>query len=519
MKKIKVIKMKKNCSIIILLIFSSTFTFGQIPPYVPINGLVAWFPFNGNANDESIYNHQVTANGPNTTTDRFGAIDRAYQFDGVSDKISVTDNVVPDFDFIQFSISIWALKDNQTIFFPGIISRCQANNIGWYLYANSGLSDSIDFSGAISTGNYFNATGAPAPVNQWVHYVCTFSPGLQQLYINGVLTGVDNNPGSIFNVVGDILIGFKTGGSYWGGKIDDIAIYNRVLSQSEITGLYNACSLAISAQPSDQTVSAGSAVQFIVATPNGLATLQWQLDAGAGFVNLSNAGAFSGVFTDTLTVSNTTSAMNNYKFRCVLTDTSGCTVTSDFAILTVCNSSITQQPQDQAVYVNDNAIFTIGYTAGAPLYQWQENSGFGFLNLTNGGAYSGVNTNALTVSNVTLAMDNYLYRCLVADSTACNDSSIAATLMVLSGNGINEITQLNSFFIYPNPATDFFTIHSDAELQNGQIEIFNLLGDKKYSDELNGTRKKINIQNFAQGVYFVKAYKEGKSKIRILVVQ
>jgi hypothetical protein len=508
--------MKKYVPLIVALFLLNSFADAQIPPYVPINGLVAWFPFNGNANDESGYNHQVTANGPNTTTDRFGVADRAYEFDGVSDKISVVDNVVPNFDFIQFSISIWAFKDNQTIFFPGIISRCQPNNIGWYLYANSGLSDSIDFSGAISTGNYYNAFGAPAPIIQWVHYVCTFSPGLQKLYINGILVGTDNNPGAVFNAIGDIQIGFKTGGSYWGGKIDDIAIYDRVLSQSEITGLYNACSLGIIVQPLDQTISVGGTAQFMVSTPDTLATFQWQLDAGAGFVNLSNAGAFSGVFTNTLTVSNTTGIMNGYKFRCVLVDTSGCSVNSNFGILTVCNSSIIQQPQDQTVFVNDNAVFTVSYTAISPLYQWQENSGLGFINLTNTGLYSGTSTSNLTISNVTLAMNNYLYRCLVSDSTACSDTSNSATLIVSTGIGIDEISQTNSFIIYPNTTSNFFTIICNSNMLNANIEILNILGDKMYQAKIIDKRQTFNIEGLPSGIYCVKM--NNKSEVKKLII-
>ena len=114
--------MKKFYAAIIILFCEYTITRAQIPAYVPTNGLVAWLPFNGNGNDESALNHQVTVIGVNLTTDRFGTNDRAYIFNGVNDKIEITDNVVPDFDFIQFSVSVWALKDNQTIFFPGIIS-------------------------------------------------------------------------------------------------------------------------------------------------------------------------------------------------------------------------------------------------------------------------------------------------------------------------------------------------------------------------------------------------------------
>ena len=61
----------------------------QVPSYVPTNGLVGWWPFNGNANDESGNGNNGTVNGATLTTDRFGNADKAYSFDGVDDFINV----------------------------------------------------------------------------------------------------------------------------------------------------------------------------------------------------------------------------------------------------------------------------------------------------------------------------------------------------------------------------------------------------------------------------------------------
>ena len=69
----------------------STLTFGQnVPSYVPTNGLVGWWPFNGNANDESGNGNNGTVNGATFTTDRNGASNNAYNFDGQSSFIEVT---------------------------------------------------------------------------------------------------------------------------------------------------------------------------------------------------------------------------------------------------------------------------------------------------------------------------------------------------------------------------------------------------------------------------------------------
>ena len=64
-----------------------------MPNYVPTNGLVGWWPFNGNANDESANNNNGIINGPVLTTDRDGNANSAYDFNGTTDFIEVADNV------------------------------------------------------------------------------------------------------------------------------------------------------------------------------------------------------------------------------------------------------------------------------------------------------------------------------------------------------------------------------------------------------------------------------------------
>lgn len=62
-----------------------------VPNYVPTNGLVSYYGFNGNANDCSGNSNNGTVNGATLTTDRFGNTNSAYSFNGTSDYISIHD--------------------------------------------------------------------------------------------------------------------------------------------------------------------------------------------------------------------------------------------------------------------------------------------------------------------------------------------------------------------------------------------------------------------------------------------
>jgi hypothetical protein len=100
--------MKHTITLVFLLL--TTITLAQIPSYVPSNGLVGWWPFNGNANDESGNGNNGTVNEATLTTDRFGVTDNAYHLDGIGDNILVSNNFF-DNGWTDWTISVWYFLD------------------------------------------------------------------------------------------------------------------------------------------------------------------------------------------------------------------------------------------------------------------------------------------------------------------------------------------------------------------------------------------------------------------------
>ncbi len=70
-------------------IFTFEFAQAQLPTYLPTNGLAGWWPFNGNANDESGNGNNGVVNGAALTIDRFGNVGKAFEFDGLDDNVLV----------------------------------------------------------------------------------------------------------------------------------------------------------------------------------------------------------------------------------------------------------------------------------------------------------------------------------------------------------------------------------------------------------------------------------------------
>jgi hypothetical protein len=94
--------------------------------------------------------------------------------------------------------------------------------------------------------------------------------------------------------------------------------------------------------------------------------------------------------------------------------------------------SISMSPSDSTC--QSPATFTVVAGGAGLTYQWQENAGAGFVNLMNGGPFSGVTTATLTITNATAGMQGYTYQCVVSGTCAPPATSNAATLDVDTAN-------------------------------------------------------------------------------------
>jgi hypothetical protein len=347
-------KIKKTLYTLIAMIGFANFTMAQVPSYVPTNGLVAWYPFTGNANDASGNGNNGTNNGATLTSDRFGNNNKAYSFDG-NDWI----RTVSDFDQASRTICAWFKIEAYSNSIMEIINNdnSQLNN-GHTIF--SILSN--------NTLNLQSGTGGvrvnPPVINSWYFVSVTRDNVSTKYYVNGQILQVDQNGNMKSNnsISQNLRIGVsRVDENYFVGQIDDIGIWNRALTQQEITALYTAidCIDTITKQPTNQMVNINTNASFIVATTDSLATYQWQTDVGMGFQNISSAGQFNGATNDTLIVSNTSMTNNNQNFRCIVSSGT-CKDTSTTAKLTVNNSTGINSPSNvNALKVYPNPASTI----------------------------------------------------------------------------------------------------------------------------------------------------------------
>ena len=226
--------------------------YSQVPSYVPTNGLVGWWPFNGNANDESGNGNNGTINGALLTTDRNGNANKAYSFDGVNDEIFTSRSSSTD-----FSISAWYLINQSQPYSPII----DAYNANWEVVIKQLDPCYIEW---IGTNYNEKISGLSPPIQTWHQVAITMQNGTLKLYVNGQLSQSYNLISTI-NSNGPMYFGYSKSGTsqFLNGKLDDIGFWNRALTQSEISALYSAqsstpCTATIITQ--DTTICAGASV-------------------------------------------------------------------------------------------------------------------------------------------------------------------------------------------------------------------------------------------------------------------
>ena len=223
--------------------------------------------------------------------------------------------------------------------------------------------------------------------------------------------------------------------------MEDVAVYNYTLTSAQVSNHNafgtNSGATFITTQPASQTNFVGLTSTFSVAAAGSPPLLyQWKVQSGGSYVNLSNAGQYSGVTNTSLSISSL-ALTNATNYEVVITNAFG-SVTSTPAKLTVLSNSppsITTQPASQTNTAGQNAIFNVT-ASGTPTlhYQWQVKTNGAFANLSNGGQYSGVTTASATVS--TLALGNAgSYDVVVTNSFGAVTSATAVLTVHTNGGG------------------------------------------------------------------------------------
>ena len=275
--------------------------------FPPPAGLVGWWPGDGNANDIAGTNHGTLQGG--ATAGAIGVAGSAFSFDGTNGYVQIPDapalkptNLTLEgwvlFSGLDSALSGTAPAGDQYIVFK---QNSRAFYFEGYALEKYRLANGDVFMftvGSASGEEVFLPSATLISTGIWYHVAAVRGSNFMQLYVNGQLETQTNV--SFAQDYGTKPLYFGTSGDPgWDGKLkgrlDEVSLYNRALSASEVAALYAAgtagkCKgLSITTQPQSQGVAVGSNATFMVAAA-GTAPLsyQWRFN-GATISRATNA--------------------------------------------------------------------------------------------------------------------------------------------------------------------------------------------------------------------------------------
>jgi hypothetical protein len=532
-------------SVFLFLISSMHISYGQ-------SGLIGCYPLDNNANDFSGNNYNGTIQNLTSVPDRFGNPNGAFHFSGLN---SFIDLPYADFLLDTFTYSAWCRPTSlpasggyYSILSIGGVMADQA-----ILLSNDAPNGNVGF-GAASWASDISphtcSSGTLPTSNQWYHIVMTRTNTLLTFYVNDSLicSAVVANLTAGYLNTNTASIGTRAGttGQDFVGDIDDVRIYNRVLSLNEIKSISPACQSAdttclIACYPLNNNTTDQSGHNYNGTGTNVTATSDH-------FGNPNSAFHFSGInsyidlpysafLLDTFT----------YSAWCRLTNIPS--AGNYYSIL-----SIGGADADQAILVGNDAVNgTVGFTTAS----WA-------ANITSHSCSTGMLPAINQWYHVVVTRTNFSSNLYVNDTLICsatvpglsagyqnNLSALIGSRAATSGQNfkgdiddvrifncalsLSEIktlgnscsaTAVNEFqandnliFIYPNPLTLSSTLQLKAELRNAEISIYDLFGKEKMQRKFSGNTIEIEKGSLANGIYFVKVSNDKIRAICKLLVQ
>lgn len=432
--------LSRNCLIAILSLVAVQCA-AQLPSYLPTNGLVAWYPFNGNANDESGNGNNGVVNGAVLATNRFGVAYNAYSFNGSNTSIKAIANNLPTGSSsstmsIWFSAAALPCGSSKAMLTYGTWSCNQARYIGFRGGCSGNLLTYAQFCNDINSSYTYQ-------LNNWYHFVATSSGGTIKLYLNAQLVGTYTL--SAANTAnGNIAIGCVPGssnGDFFNGLLDDAAIWNRVLTENEISNLYNAipCTLNTASQPSSNpSVCSNSPMDPILIQTTGA--------TGIGTPSGLPIGVSANWANNVVTLTGTPISSGNYNYTIPLTGGCGYVTASGSIIVNAANTA-SAPSSSPSICLNSSIVPIAIPTTGA--------TGIGTPTNLPAGISASWSNNTISITGNASSYGSYQY-----------------SIPLQGGCGL--VSALGSIIVFPpsnNSASSSTSIPYQAELRdtNGEI--------------------------------------------------
>ena len=474
-------------------------------------GLVAYYPFSGNANDTSGNGNHGAVSGATLTTDRFGYTSSAYHFDGSDDRISIPVNinvsVLP-----KLTMVAW-VKPESISPVRAIISHDNGDFDREMNIDNRGVPTGYcAFTGGYGGWGIFGSF--PATVDHWDMITVEYDQTEQSLKLykgtTSMTWGASIGNGKTYTYIG-ASPAWTGGGSFWDGDIDDVRLYNRILPDEEVIMLFEKSPIKI------------PEICIVSVTPEDHNEVVWEKQP------LDLIGSY--------TIYRETAQANVYEMI-------GSVTYEDSSIFVDMNSD----PQQQAYKYKISAVDTLGNETVLSNYQktihltidagqpdnnliWSPYEGFQFDKYY---IYRGIYPDSLTLlDSVPGSLTSYAdinppggqlyYAIETINEEECNlgkDRGYARSRSNVQNNGVvgRKDNPGTGIRIFPNPANDVLTIQFNKNEVNAELVLYTIHGKAIFSKKIHQEKTNINLERLNPGVFIIQLEYDHNLLTRKLIV-
>ena len=459
----------------------------NFPSSILKTDLIGYYPFCGNANDLSGNNNHGIVSGAKLAQDRFGNINSAYYFNGNQDFI-LMEKAMKNYNTL--TISGWynsAAIQGASFVYCGINSpNLGCNGFGVGQGQGDWINEGNNLHCASScSGGWRSAEYELPSINTWNHFSLTKNNEEYGVYINGKLIRKFSAPHET-EISNLIFIGAASSlGDYsFQGFLDDIAIYNRALSEQEITNLYTSCSHEQASSDVHNSIlfATGKPIE-LAATPAG--------------------GTFTSAAIKDRKFDPATAKIGLNKIKYAYKNSKGCEDITEFQVIVSDTTGIKCTKMD-----------TITVTNNVTKYDTVLVNKYDTITITNNVTkYDTVLVNKY--DTITITNNVTKYDTVIVNKTKYDTVSILKINFKLT-TGL-QANKLASMSVYPNPTSDVLHIAiGDAKALEGyRYRILDALGKEVYNELVKNAITEIPLKTLgAAGMYQLEVLDANKTSIQ-----
>lgn len=531
------------------------------------NGLIAAYNFNtGKPYDQIVPKANATSNISTYMNDHYGNVGMAYTFNnGGTTTYSVNCSNASKFNVTTgLTISAWVYLNNSSTEKAIVAKWAGSQTQDQFILMTNSANKVLFAVGTPSASASGIASNGTLTSSNWHHIVATWdNTGTHKIYINGALdkTSTLTNFTTINSTASLPLFIGKSGDNFaprlMNGSVDDVLLYNRALSLSEIQQIFNETNPIIGGlvshypfdlmtSGSEDMINYNSATGSVFYTTdrNGNFNSALNIDATSSYLNLHDTyDNFSAVSTGQMAYSfwiNFKTLNNSYRMIIAKSADSGCSLDERQFLLRINSQNKLEVAGFATLSPNNNrsaigsTTFTTGTWHHVVLNYNQAYTGINKFNMWVDGAVetlslttqtgTGFNTGwqdgpacigigAYLKNDGNMCVNTQRLDAYFDDLKIFNKELTPVEIATLAGvtTGVSESSASQNLFVFPNPANNILNIDSKKVMD---VNIVNLLGETIQTQLLNKGANQINISPLTSGIYFLKA--ENGAAIRFI---